>query len=143
MIFLLDATRYLFGRSRPRPYLTRFPDLLALSLGVIFAIPELFSNTLADNDAPVTGVMRHVRTSNLRYTFALHRITSWILKNADPNRMLRALAAYMGHSGLWATERYPLMSPERFRKSLKKLSPTHSRIRWLNDPKLMKFLVKL
>jgi integrase/recombinase XerD len=83
------------------------------------------------------------RLHDLRYTFAIHRITSWILKDADLNRMLPALAAYMGHSGLWATERYLLMSPERFRKSLNKLSPTHSRNKWRNDPRLMKFLVDL
>ena len=83
------------------------------------------------------------RLHDLRYTFAVHRITSWILKNADLNRMLPALAAYMGHSGLWATERYLLMSPERFRKSLNKLSPAHSHNKWRNDPRLMKFLANL
>jgi integrase len=80
------------------------------------------------------------RLHDLRYTFAVHRITSWILKDADLNRMLPSLAAYMGHSGLWAAERYLLMSPERFRKSLNKLSPTHTRNKWQNDPRLMKFL---
>ena len=57
--------------------------------------------------------------------------------------MLPALAAYMGHSGLWATERYLLMSPERFRKPLNKLSPAHSHNKWRNDPRLMKFLASL
>jgi integrase/recombinase XerD len=83
------------------------------------------------------------RLHDLRYTFAVHRITSWILKDADLNRMLPALAAYMGHSGLWAAERYLLMTPERFRKSLNKLSPTPSRNKWRNDPGLMKFLANL
>jgi integrase/recombinase XerD len=83
------------------------------------------------------------RLHDLRYTFAVHRITSWILNDADLNRMLPALAAYMGHAGLWATERYLLMSPERFRKSLNKLSPTHSRNKWRNDSRLMKFLASL
>jgi hypothetical protein len=83
------------------------------------------------------------RLHDLRYTYAVHRITSWIRKDADLNQMLPALAAYMGHSGLWATERYLLMSPERFRKSLNKLSPTQSRNKWRNDPILMKFLANL
>ena len=83
------------------------------------------------------------RLHDLRYTFAVHRITSWILNDADLNRMLPALAAYMGHAGLWATERYLLMSPERFRKSLNKLSPTHSHKKWRNNPKLMNFLANL
>ena len=44
---------------------------------------------------------------------------------------------------VWATERYLLMSPERFRKSLNKLSPTRSRNKLRNDPRLMKFLASL
>jgi integrase/recombinase XerD len=83
------------------------------------------------------------RLHDLRYTFAVHRITSWILNDADLNRMLPALAAYMGHAGLWATERYFLMSPERFRKSLSKLSPAQSRKKWQDDSRLMKFLANL
>jgi integrase/recombinase XerD len=83
------------------------------------------------------------RLHDLRYTFAVHRITTWILKDADLNRMLPALAAYMGHAGLWATERYLLMSPERFRKSLNRLSPAQSRTKWRNNPKLMTFLADL
>jgi integrase/recombinase XerD len=57
--------------------------------------------------------------------------------------MLPALAAYMGQRGLDATERYLFMTPERFRKALNKLSPTHSRNKWRNDPVLMKFLASL
>ena len=80
------------------------------------------------------------RLHDLRYTFAVHRITSWIAKGADLNRMLPAVAAYMGHAGLWATERYLLMSPERFRKSLNMLSPMRGHKKWRNDPILLKFL---
>jgi integrase/recombinase XerD len=83
------------------------------------------------------------RLHDLRYTFAVHRIASWILKDADLNRLLPALAAYMGHSGLWAVERYLFMTPERFRKSLTKLSPTRSGKKWRNDPGLMKFLANI
>jgi integrase/recombinase XerD len=83
------------------------------------------------------------RLDDLRYTFAVHRITSWIRNGADLDRMLPAMAAYMGQIGLGATERYLALTPERFRKALNKLSPTHSRNKWRNDPELMKFLASL
>src|ERR1700722_15198111 len=49
--------------------------------------------------------------------------TLTIKGGADLNRMLPALAAYMGLVGLTATERYMALTPERFRKELSKLSP--------------------
>jgi integrase/recombinase XerD len=89
------------------------------------------------------GTQYQPRLDDLRCTFAVHRITSWIRNGADLNRMLPALAAYMGQMGLGATERYLFMTPERFRKALNKLSPAHSRNKWRNDPMLMKFLASL
>jgi integrase/recombinase XerD len=80
---------------------------------------------------------------DLRPTFAVHRITSWIRSGADLNRMLPALAVYMGHAGLGSTQKYLLMTPERFRKELNKLSPTRGKTRWRNDQDLMKFLTAL
>jgi integrase/recombinase XerD len=68
------------------------------------------------------GVLRHdggscqPRMNDLRCTFAVHRITSWIRNGADLNRMLPALAAYMGQVGLGSTEQYLSLTPERFRK---------------------------
>jgi hypothetical protein len=89
------------------------------------------------------GTQYQPRLDDLRCTFAVHRITSWVRNGADLNRMLPALAAYMGQMGLGATERYLAMTPERFRKALNKLSPARSRNKWRNDPALMKFLVSL
>lgn len=89
------------------------------------------------------GTQYQPRLDDLRCTFAVHRITSWIRNGADLNRMLPALAAYMGQRGLGATERYLFMTPERFRKALNKLSPAHSRNKWRNDPVLMQFLASL
>jgi len=59
------------------------------------------------------------------------------------NRMLPALAAYMGQVGLGSAERYLSLTPERFRRELAKLSPQRRKKRWRNDPALMKFLAKL
>jgi len=83
------------------------------------------------------------RMHDLRPSFAVHRIASWIRNGADLNRMLPALAAYMGLAGLTATERFMALTPERFRKELSKLSPQRGRKHWRDDPKLMNFLAGL
>ena len=80
------------------------------------------------------------RVHDFRATFAVHRIASWIRSGADLNRMLPALAAYMGHVGLSNTERFLALTPERFRKDLDKLSPSRARRHWRDNRKLMKFL---
>jgi hypothetical protein len=80
---------------------------------------------------------------DLRSTFAVHRITSWIRRKDDLNQMLPALAAYMGNVGLESTERYLELAPERFRGALNKLSPRKSHTRWRDDPALLEFLANL
>jgi len=80
---------------------------------------------------------------DLQCTFAVHRITSWIRNGVDMNRMLPALAAYMGRVGLNSTERFLHMTPERFKKNLNRLSPKGQRKHWRNDKKLMEFLATL
>jgi integrase/recombinase XerD len=80
---------------------------------------------------------------DLRPSFAVHRITSWIKSRKDLNRMLPALSAYMGLSGLGSTERYLTLAPERFRKELNVLSPNQKRMPWKKDLALMNFLKAL
>jgi integrase len=89
------------------------------------------------------GVSYQPRMCDLRSTFAVHRITSWIKEGADLNRMLPAMAAYMGTSGLVTTEQYLALTPERYRRQLQKLSPQKRHRRWRDDPALMKFLANL
>jgi integrase/recombinase XerD len=89
------------------------------------------------------GVIYQPRMNDLKYTFAVHRITSWIRNGADLNRMLPALAAYMGQMGLGATERYLQMTPERFCKELSKLSPARRRGHWRDNKDLMTYLANL
>ena len=88
------------------------------------------------------GTVYWPRMYDLRATFAVHRITAWIKQGADL-RMLPALAAYMGNVSLASTERYLSLTPERFRKELHKLSPQRGRVRWRDNPTLMKFLAGL
>jgi integrase/recombinase XerD len=84
------------------------------------------------------------RMEDLRATFAVHRLASWIRQKADTNRLIPALSAYMGLCGLSSTERYLKLTPERFRPQLVTLSPQHPRRkRWRDDATLMKFLDQL
>jgi len=86
---------------------------------------------------------RYPRMNDLRHTFAVHRVTTWFKQGADLNRLLPALAAYMGQVGLGSTERYLAMTPERFRNQLTKLSPQRRKRRWSDNPALMRFLAEL
>jgi integrase/recombinase XerD len=98
----------------------------------------------------IAGIVRHdvklqPRINDLRHTFAVHRIGGWIKHGAILNRMLPALAAYMGLNGFGATDRYLSLAPERFRTQLAKLSPRPRRggKRWRDNPELMQFLAQL
>jgi len=98
----------------------------------------------------LAGIERHdgatyqPRMHDLRATFAVHRLTSWLRQGGDLHRSIPALAAYMGQCGLGSTERYLKLTPERFRSQLVKLSPQHPRRkRWRDDAALMKFLADL
>jgi integrase/recombinase XerD len=95
----------------------------------------------------LAGIQRHdgaiyqPRMHDLRATFAVHRLTSWLRQGADLNRLIPALSAYLGQCGLGSTERYLKLTPERFRDQLVKLSPQHpKRKRWRDDRDLMRFL---
>ena len=98
----------------------------------------------------LAGIERHdgatyqPRMHDLRATFAVHRLTSWLRQGGDLNRLIPALSAYMGQCGLGSTERYLKLTPERFRDQLVKLSPQRpGRRRWRDDTILMKFLAEL
>ncbi len=90
------------------------------------------------------GARRQPRLQDFRFTFAVHRITSWIRNGADLNRMLPALAVYMGQSGLGSINRYLSLTPERFRRHLDRLSPPARKGRhWRDDRDLIRFLTAL
>lgn len=52
------------------------------------------------------GAIYQPRMHDLRATFAVHRLTSWLRQGGDLNRLIPALSAYMGQCGLGSTERY-------------------------------------
>ncbi len=154
-----------FGRSRTIPIGPDLQDVLRIFLrsnppgkpkfGYLFSKKDgrpIRARTLASNFRElrqIAGITRsdgatyQPRMHDLRSTFAVHRITSWIRNSADLNRMLPALSIYMGQLGLASTERYLSLTPERFRKDLDKLSPRRGRNHWRDDPSLMKFLAEL
>jgi site-specific recombinase XerD len=83
------------------------------------------------------------RLHDLRYTFAVHRLTAWHRRGADLNRMLPALSVYMGYKNLSTAARFLSVTPERFRKQLDKLSPRRGMRHWRDDTALMHFLSTL
>jgi integrase len=59
---------------------------------------------------------------DLRVTFAVNRIRAWIKSGTNLNRMLPALAAYLGQSGLQSIEKYLDLSPDSYKPQLAALS---------------------
>jgi integrase/recombinase XerD len=98
---------------------------------------------LSTGVARCDGAVYQPRMHDLRSTFAVHRVTTWLKSGARLSRMLPALSAYIGQQELASTERYLSLAPERFRKELDKLSPKRGKRRWRNDSKLMTFLASL
>lgn len=92
-----------------------------------------------------TGIVRRDRPSirpriiDFRPTFAVHQITSWIRRGKDLNRLLPALSGYLGQVDLNSTDQFLLLTPDRFKKALDKLSPQQGE-RWSANPETMKFL---
>ena len=69
------------------------------------------------------GVTRHgvgysePRMHDLRYTFAVHRIASWYRMGANLQKLIPALAVYMGRAGMRSTERMLSLTPEHLASS--------------------------
>jgi integrase/recombinase XerD len=83
------------------------------------------------------------RMHDLRHSFAVHRLTSWLNHGASVPRLLPALSAYIGQVHLSSTERYLRLAPERFRSQLNALSPKRADGHWRDDLGLMTFLNSL
>jgi integrase len=86
---------------------------------------------------------RNPSLRDFRPTFAVQRLSEWHKRNLDFEKMVPALAAYMGYVGWKAIERYLCFTPDHFGRQLKALSPRHMHEHWRDDPRLMKFLASL
>jgi integrase/recombinase XerD len=58
------------------------------------------------------------RLLDFRTTFAVGRIHAWIRDGVEANRMLPALAAYLGQSGLGSIDKYLDLTPDSFLSQL-------------------------
>jgi len=86
------------------------------------------------------GIAQPPRMHDLRYTFAVHRLTAWHKHRADLNHMIPALSVYMGYVQLAEANRFLRLTPERFRSQLDKLSSRQAKRHWRDDAALMRFL---
>jgi integrase len=73
------------------------------------------------------GRYREPQMRDLRSTFAVHRIASWIKEGADLNRMLPALSAYMGLCGVTSTERYLALTPGALQEGTRQAQPSQGK----------------
>lgn len=62
------------------------------------------------------------RIRDLRFTFAVNRLTSWLKAGVRIEPMLPALAQYLGEVDLSSMEKYLALTPERFRGRLRSLA---------------------
>ena len=86
---------------------------------------------------------RIARPRDLRFSFAVHRISQCIRKDEDLNRLLPALSTYMGYSNLTKSEQFLAYAPDRFRQDLRKLSPAQGARHWRDDASLIDILQRL
>ena len=86
---------------------------------------------------------RGPRPQDLRFSFAVHRISQCIRRAEDLNRLLPALSTYMGYSSLTKSEQFLAYAPDRFREDLRKLSPAKGSGHWRDNVSLMDDLRRL
>ena len=55
---------------------------------------------------------RNPSLHSFRHSFAVHRVSAWYRQDADVQRLLPALSAYLGHTKLSYTQVYLSMTPE-------------------------------
>lgn len=58
------------------------------------------------------GELRPPRLHDLRHTATVHRVLAWYRAGRDVQRLLPALATYLGHVDIRSTQRYLHMTPE-------------------------------
>jgi site-specific recombinase XerD len=64
---------------------------------------------------------------DLRHTFAVHVLETWVREGKDLRQKLPVLSGYMGHAILKSTEQYLRLVPDRFVKPVSKLQEPPNR----------------
>lgn len=80
------------------------------------------------------------RLLDLKFTFAVHRLSNCIRNREKLNLILPALSAYLGYASLTKAEEFLAFVPERFSEDLRKLSPAHMKTHWRDMPQLLERL---
>jgi len=73
-----------------------------------------FRNLLAQAGIPHQGKSNGPRVHDIRHTFAVHRMNSWVLEGKDMRAMMPILSAYMGHCDLRGTQIYLRLTSDMF-----------------------------
>jgi len=79
---------------------------------------------------------------DLRATYAVHQIASWIRRKGDMDQMLPALKC-IHRQCRTGIDGYLELTAQRFQNALDKLSPQTACVRWQDDQKLLEFLATL
>jgi len=138
---LLSFSRWRFGtKTANNPLFSTKQEKKISANQIASAFTRLCQNAGVKR---LDGLDRNPRLLDLRNTFAVHRVAAWIESDMNLDRMLPALAAYMGLENLPSSERYLKMTPERFLEPLRLLSPRKRRTHWRDDPALVTFFAKL
>lgn len=83
------------------------------------------------------------RLHDLRFTFAVHRLSCCIRRGESLTDLIPALSSYMGYTSLTKADEYLAYVPERFADDLRKLSPMQHCEHWRDLPDLMCYLRSL
>jgi integrase/recombinase XerD len=83
------------------------------------------------------------RLQDLRFTFAVHRLSYCIQRGENLTELIPALSSYMGYSSLTKAEQYLAYVSERFSGDLRKLSPKKGQKHWRDEPGLLGYLHSL
>jgi site-specific recombinase XerD len=83
------------------------------------------------------------RPHDLKFTFAVHRLSSCIRSGEKMNEIVPALSTYLGYSSLTRAEEFLSYVPERFNEDLRKLSPVTTERHWRDRPELLSYLQSL
>jgi hypothetical protein len=102
-----------------------------------------------DDKAPKRMVMRNTSSLKPHPALLIQKLAPTVERQLALEKLGNTifeqplLVTHLGVSGLQTTEQFLALTPEYFRKQLRKLSPQRGRRRWRDDPDLMRFLAGL
>ena len=108
-LYLAERQRYVGPRKRPEDHLFVGCNKARLPISTAHnTISTLFRRAGLKPNSGRSGP----RPTDLRHTFAVHRLERWYREGADIHARLPWLSAYMGHDNILGTERYLTATPQ-------------------------------